>query len=153
MKARYNVEANRGQTHMAKRVDRKGRTSLTLVVSLFVFCMLCAAIGLAVLGVYILKWTGVMAGAVDEMGMGAIVMFMSVISLILGWVLVLLLIRIPLNPIHNLILRMNRLAKGDFKARIDGKGIRPFFVYYLALGVITIPHVVRISVQFVKGRP
>ena len=108
---------------MAKRVDRKGRTSLTLVVSLFVFCMLCAAIGLAVLGVYILKWTGVMAGAVDEMGMGAIVMFMSVISLILGWVLVLLLIRIPLNPIHNLILRMNRLAKGDFKARIDGKGI------------------------------
>lgn len=108
---------------MAKRVDRKGRTSLTLVVSLFVFCMLCAAIGLAVLGVYILKWMGVMAGAVDEMGMGAIVMFMSVISLILGWVLVLLLIRIPLNPIHNLILRMNRLAKGDFKARIDGKGI------------------------------
>lgn len=108
---------------MAKRVDRKGRTSLTLVVSLFVFCMLCAAIGLAVLGVYILKWTGVMAGAVEEMGMGAIVMFMSVISLILGWVLVLLLIRIPLNPIHNLILRMNRLAKGDFKARIDGKGI------------------------------
>ena len=108
---------------MAKRVDRKGRTSLTLVVSLFVFCMLCAAIGLAVLGVYILKWTGVMAGAVDEMGMGAIVMFMSVISLILGWGLVLLLIRIPLNPIHNLILRMNRLAKGDFKARIDGKGI------------------------------
>jgi signal transduction histidine kinase len=104
-------------------MDRRGRTSLTIIVSLFVFCMLCAAIGLAVLGVYILEWTGVMAGAVAEMDMGAIVLFMSVISLILGWVLVLLLIRIPLKPIHTLIIRMNRLAKGDFKARIDEKGI------------------------------
>ena len=105
------------------RMDRRNRTSLTIIVSLFVFCMLCAAIGLAVLGVYVLEWTGVMAGAVAEMDMGAIVMFMSVISLILGWVLVFLIIRIPLKPIHTLIIRMNRLSKGDYKARIEGKGI------------------------------
>ena len=123
MKDREERARNRALMRATRRIDRKGRTSLTIVVSLLVFCMLCAAIGLAVLGVYVLNWTGVMAGAVDEMGMGAIVLFMSVISLILGWVLVFLLIRIPLTPIHNLILRMNRLAKGDFKARIDGKGI------------------------------
>ena len=109
--------------HDRRRMDRRGRTSLTIIVSLFVFCMLCAAIGLAVLGVYILKWSGVMAGAVAEMDMGAIVLFMSVISLILGWVLVFLLIRIPLRPFHTLIARMNRLAKGDFKARIEGRGV------------------------------
>ena len=79
-------------------MDRRGLTSLTIIVAIFVFCMLSAAIGLAVLGVYILKWTGVMAGDVAEMDMSAIVAFMSVISLILGWVLVFLLIRIPHYP-------------------------------------------------------
>ncbi len=123
MKQSHRRAEKRERSHPPKRMDRRGRTSLTIIVSLFVFCMLCAAIGLAVLGVSILEWTGVMAGAVAEMDMGAIVLFMSVISLILGWVLVFLLIRIPLKPIHTLIIRMNRLAKGDFKARIDEKGI------------------------------
>ena len=114
-----------GKAHVrsTKQIDRRSFTSLTIIVSLFVFCMLCAAIGLAVLGVYVLEWTGVMAGAVAEMDMGAIVLFMSVISLILGWGLVVCLIRIPLKPIHTLIIRMNRLAKGDFKARIEDKGV------------------------------
>ena len=113
----------RKERRAAARMDRRNRTSLTIIVSLFVFCMLCAAIGLAVLGVYVLEWTGVMAGAIAEMDMGAIVMFMSVISLILGWVLVFLILRIPLKPIHTLIMRMNRLSKGDYKARINERGI------------------------------
>ena len=116
---------NRKQTRRreARYKDRRGLTSLTIIVSLFVFCMLCAAIGLAVLGVYILEWTGVMAEVRAEMDMGAIVLFMSVISLILGWILVFLLIRIPLKPVHTLMIRMNRLSKGDFKARIESGGV------------------------------
>ena len=109
--------------HSSKQRDRRSLTSLTIIVSLMVFCMLCSAIGLAVLGVYVLKWAGVMAGEVEEMDMSAIVLFMSVISLILGWVLVFFLIRIPLKPIHTLIMRMNRLAKGDFKARIEEESL------------------------------
>lgn len=109
--------------HSSKQRDRRSLTSLTIIVSLLVFCMLCSAIGLAVLGVYVLKWAGVMAGEVEEMDMSAIVLFMSVISLILGWVLVFFLIRIPLKPIHTLIMRMNRLAKGDFKARIEEESL------------------------------
>ena len=113
----------RARRREAKYMDRRGLTSLTIIVSLFVFCMLCAAIGLAVLGVYILEWTGVMAEARAEMDMSAIVLFMSVISLILGWILVFLLIRIPLKPVHTLMIRMNRLSKGDFKARIESGGV------------------------------
>ena len=104
------------------QMNRMNRTSLTLLLSLFVFAVLGAAIGLAVLGVYILEWTGVMAEVQKELDMGAIVLFMSVISLILGWVLVFFSIRIPLKPIHVLVTHMNRLATGDFKARIKGKG-------------------------------
>lgn len=122
MKRTDRQAGSRRRGRSSARMDRRGLTSLTIIVAIFVFCMLSAAIGLAVLGVYILKWTGVMAGDVAEMDMSAIVAFMSVISLILGWVLVFLLIRIPLKPIHTLIIRMNRLAKGDFKARIEEKG-------------------------------
>ena len=104
------------------QMNRMNRTSLTLLLSLFVFAVLGAAIGLAVLGVYVLEWTGVMAEVQKELDMGAIVMFMSVISLILGWVLVFFSIRIPLKPIHVLVTHMNRLATGDFKTRIKGKG-------------------------------
>ncbi len=104
------------------RMNRMNRTSLTLLLSLFVFAVLGAAIGLAVLGVYILEWTGVMAEVEKELDMGAAVLFMSVISLILGWVLVFFSIRIPLKPIHVLVTHMNRLAAGDFKTRIRGHG-------------------------------
>ena len=104
------------------KADRKRLTTLTLLLALLVFCILLAAIGLAVLGVFILEWAGVISGLNEEMDMATIVIFMSVISLILGWVLVFFSIRIPLKPIHVLVTHMNRLATGDFKTRIKGKG-------------------------------
>lgn len=105
------------------KADRKRLTTLTLFLALFVFCILLAAIGLTVLGVFILQWAGVIQGLDEEMDMVTIVIFMSVISLILGWVLVFFSIRIPLKPIHTLISHMNRLAMGDFETRIESKGI------------------------------
>ena len=105
------------------KADRKRLTTLTLFLALFVFCILLAAIGLTVLGVFILEWAGVISGLDEEMDMWVIVIFMSVISLILGWVLVFFSIRIPLKPIHTLISHMNRLAMGDFETRIENKGV------------------------------
>lgn len=105
------------------KADRKRLTTLTLFLALFVFCILLAAIGLTVLGVFILEWAGVISGLDEEMDMWVIVIFMSVISLILGWVLVFFSIRIPLKPIHTLISHMNRLAMGDFETRMENKGI------------------------------
>lgn len=105
------------------RADRKRLTTLTLFLALLVFCLLLAAIGLTVLGVFILQWAGVIGSLEDEMDMVTIVIFMSVISLILGWVLVFFSIRIPLKPIHTLILHMNRLATGDFETRMENTGM------------------------------
>lgn len=105
------------------KADRKRLTTLTLLLALFVFCILLAAIGLTVLGVFILEWAGVIQGLDEEMDMVTIVIFMSVISLILGWVLLFFSIRIPLKPIHTLVSHMNRLAMGDFETRIESKGM------------------------------
>lgn len=106
-----------------RKADRKRLTTLTLFLALFVFCLLLAAIGLTVLGVFILEWAGVISGLDEEMDMVTIVIFMSAISLILGWVLVFFSIRIPLKPIHTLVSHMNRLAMGDFETRIESKGM------------------------------
>lgn len=105
------------------KADRKRLTTLTLLLALFVFCILLAAIGLTVLGVFILQWAGVIQGLDEEMDMVTIVIFMSVISLILGWVLLFFSIRIPLKPLHTLVSHMNRLAQGDFETRIESKGM------------------------------
>lgn len=105
------------------KADRKRLTTLTLLLALFVFCILLAAIGLTVLGVFILQWAGVIQGLDEEMDMVTIVIFMSVISLILGWVLLFFSIRIPLKPLHTLVTHMNRLAQGDFETRIESKGM------------------------------
>ena len=105
------------------KADRKRLTTLTLFLALLVFCLLLAAIGLAVLGVFILQWAGVIGSIEDEMDMATIVVFMSVISLILGWVLVFFSIRIPLKPFHTLVSHMNRLAMGDFQTRIESTGM------------------------------
>ncbi len=103
--------------------ERKRLTSLTLLLALFVFSILLAAIGLAVLGVFILQWAGVIASLEEEVDLTTVVVFMSVISLILAWVLVFFSIRIPLRPIHSLISSMNRLAMGDFSVRMKGRGM------------------------------
>ncbi|MBP3667892.1 MAG: HAMP domain-containing histidine kinase [Clostridia bacterium] len=103
--------------------ERKRLTSLTLLLALLVFCILLAAIGLAVLGVFILQWAGVIASLDEEVDLSIVVAFMSAISLILAWVLVFFSIRIPLRPIHSLISSMNRLAMGDFSVRMEGKGM------------------------------
>ena len=103
--------------------ERKRMTTLTLILAFFVFCILGAAIGLAVLGVFILQWAGVIGSLENEMDLTTVVIFMSVISLILGWALLFFSIRIPLKPIHSLIFHMNRLATGDFGTRIENKGM------------------------------
>ena len=103
--------------------ERKGMTILTLILAFFVFCILAAAIGLAVLGVFILQWAGAIGSIDNEMDLTTVIVFMSVISFILGWVLLFFSIRIPLKPIHSLMFHMNRLATGDFRTRIENKGM------------------------------
>lgn len=98
--------------------QRGSRMSLTLVLAAFVFFILLAAIGLTSFGLWILTKTGVLTGVDGELKLGSVILFMSLVSIVIGGVIAFFSSRIPLRPINQLINQMNRLASGDFKARL-----------------------------------
>ena len=102
-----------------KKIFKKHRTSLALVFSIMVFVILVCAILLAVATVYILIRTGVIGGVDQAMTAGHAVLIMALISIVLGSVFAFFGSRIPLKPLNALIDKLNRLAEGDFKARLQ----------------------------------
>ena len=99
--------------------ERTSRTSLTIVLAIFVFVILLSAIGLATLTLVILETAGVLADAYGQLNLGTVILVMTVVSLVLGGVIAFFSSRLPLKPINNLINKINRLAAGDFKARLE----------------------------------
>lgn len=102
--------------------ERASRTSLTLVLAIFVFLILLLAIGLTVLLLYILAKTGVIVDVEGDVKLGTAFVLMLVISLVIGGLIAFFSSHIPLKPINNLINKMNRLAAGDFQARLTFGG-------------------------------
>ncbi len=105
--------------HLLKKGERPSRTSLTIVLALFVFSILLLAIGFTALGIYGFTKLGVLVNVEGELDLGSVILFMSLSSLIIGGLIAFFSSRIPLKPINNLINKMNRLAAGDFKARLQ----------------------------------
>lgn len=93
--------------------------SLTLLFSLFTFAILAVSLLLAVGIIYVLTWFGLLEfSGVGISGTLQLLLLMAAISLIVGTGLAILAGRIPLRPINYLIAQMNRLAAGDFQARV-----------------------------------
>ena len=74
------------QLNIKKIKEKTSRMSLTLTLSIFVFIILIAAIGLAALGLWLLTMAGIMVDVNGDIKLGPAILFMSVISLILGGV-------------------------------------------------------------------
>lgn len=102
-----------------KGKERKSRKSLTLFFSVFVFIILLAAVMLTALTVWTLGKAGVFIKIDGELKISTIMLFAFLISIVLGTAATFLLVRIPLNPINKIINKMNRLAAGDFKTRLE----------------------------------
>ena len=100
--------------------DIKQRTSLTLVFSAFVFMILFIAIIISAGVVYLIE---VLAGQSATIDTWLILVLMVGISAVMGYSFSLILSRFPLTPINDLINGMNRLAHGDFQARLEFGGI------------------------------
>jgi len=98
--------------------ERTSRTSLTIVLSIFVFSILFFAIALTALGLWLLTKAGVTVDVYGDIQLGLIILFMSLISLIIGGIITFSSSHIPLKPVNDLINKMNRLAAGDFKTRL-----------------------------------
>lgn len=97
----------------------KSKRPLTFAFAIFVFLILVAAIAITIPILYLLSMTGLLEGGDGELSIGMVILFMSIISLLIGGLLTYFSIRIPLRPINNLISKMNSLAKGDFGARLE----------------------------------
>jgi len=98
--------------------ESASRSSLTIVLGVFVFLILLSAIGLAAVALYVWAKFGILVYVNGELHIGSIILFMSVISLVIGGALAFASSRFTLRPINTLINMMNRLAAGDFKARL-----------------------------------
>ena len=104
-----------------KRKERKsGRLSLTLYFAFFVFAIQSISIIITALLAYVfsgLKWIDFGLPSIPDLT--ELLIFMSVSSIIIGFTLALIIIKFPLKPITNIIKQINRLADGDYKARIN----------------------------------
>lgn len=102
-----------------KKGERRERLSLTLLIALLVFAIQLFSILVAIAIIVILMRTGIIKELSEELLSPRNTLFlMSVISLLAGALLAAISGKFYLRPINRFINQMNRLASGDFKARI-----------------------------------
>lgn len=102
-----------------KRQGQKTGIGLNFAISLAVFCIQFITIFMSAVFTYLLIQLGVIsAGGDTELSMGHIILFMVVISNAIGSMVAFVAIRIPLKFVSHIIHQINRLASGDFQARL-----------------------------------
>lgn len=93
--------------------------SLTVVFVLLTFGILAVSVAVAVALSYLLARFEVLPVQAENLPESLqLLLFMSAVSVIVGALLSMLAVRIPLESINYLIRQMNRLADGDFQARV-----------------------------------
>lgn len=106
----------------AQDKKKTNRVSLTILFSAVVFCMLLIAILLALGLVALLIKFHVFKGVSEEIRMSNVMLVTALISLVMGAALVVILSKIPLNPVNKFVNGLNSLAAGNFKTRISYRG-------------------------------
>ena len=96
--------------------DKKERKSLTLLLSIVVIGYLLITTVLVGVAVFLLVRLDVLKGENQTAPM--LILILVIANIVVGTVVTFFLIRIPMKPVNLLIDQMNRLASGDYKARI-----------------------------------
>ena len=116
-----------------KRKKRSSRFALSMLFSVATFAILLVSVAVAGVIVYVLAHFHLLPfggeGGVREIGLA--LLFAAFISTVVGMVLSVFVMMLPLAPISQAIAQMNRLAAGDFKARLHYKkpiGSHPSFI-------------------------
>lgn len=97
----------------------KKRFSLVLLLSFFVFCIIVMALAVAMGLVSVFVHFGIMATLDGNVDIYNALLLMGATSLIVGLALAIILGRVTMNPVNHYINQMNRLASGDFSARLS----------------------------------
>lgn len=101
-----------------KKEEHKQRFAITLVASLFVMGLIVIVVVMTIIILYLMLRLHIIDGADGQFELSTLLVIMPIISTIIGFGLALLLNKISLKPVNRLIDQMNRLAKGEFDARI-----------------------------------
>lgn len=107
-----------------KKEEHKERLSLTLVFSVMVFCVIFFAAAFAVGFLYLMAELELIHIANERFSVNNVILFMAIISTILGFLIAFISSKFSLRPVNRFINQFNRLAQGDFKARLHLK--KPF---------------------------
>ncbi len=103
-----------------KRKDSEHRVALTLLFTLVVFIHIFLTVAIVGLVLYLLIRFGVLAGSEQEPIPGTqLVLLFGLASLLVGGIMTFFLSKLLLKPVNAIINCMNRLAAGDYKARLD----------------------------------
>lgn len=110
--------------------ERQSRFALLLLFSAATFGILFVSVLVAGITVYILAYFRLLPGGAETLETAYLLLLMAFISVVVGMVLSAFVMKLPLKPITRMITQMNRLAAGDFDARLHfGKplGSHPSF--------------------------
>lgn len=118
-----------------KKYEYKRRFALTLLFSLVISVNLLLTIGIVGIVVYLLIQAKLLTGADHSPPSATAIIIITVIAnLGVGFLLSLLIGHIPMKPVNILIDKMNRLASGDFKVRINREH---FFARHKSIAELT----------------
>ncbi len=112
-----------------RKESRKNKHNFEL--GLLVFLVLCViqftTVLVALLALFVLVRTGVVSmewiadlstGRIENLSAGRVFLLLASVDTFIGFAVVITATAIPLKPVVNLINQMNRLASGDFQARL-----------------------------------
>ncbi len=110
--------------------EQKQRFTLTLLVSIFVLAIITVAIAFTALILHILIHIHIVSPIYSSIRFSTIFLLVLPISMVIGFLITMLTSKISLRPVNRLIDQLDRLAHGDFSARIQfGKPISAHSVF------------------------
>lgn len=103
-----------------KKERHKHRFSLTLLFAAVIFCILVVSLLVGAAAVFILIRLNLLQGMEDAVpSMTQVVVFMALISLVIGLGVAILAGKVPLKPLNQIIHQMKQLASGNYRARLQ----------------------------------
>ena len=106
---------------MKKKPERKYRYSLALMFSGFVMIFLLATTAIVAVVIFFLISHGTLQAGDRQLNFGSFILLLMVLSLVIGSTLAWSTSRFSLKPINKILNAMNKLASGDYSARLSFK--------------------------------
>ena len=111
-----NNQKNKNLRKDKKSKGNKHYLSLGLLVFMVLFVIQFATVLVALAGLVVLVQTGVITVEwIENLNTGRMILLLAAVYTFIGFLVVITATTIPLRPVSNLILQMNRLASGDFR--------------------------------------